>query len=309
MTSESCVFCRITARELDASVVFESATVLAIMDVDPVTAGHVLVLPKSHLLALADLSVELAAEMFAVARSVAAALRSSTLRCEGVNLFYADGEAAFQEVLHSHLHVFPRFADDGFTIDARWGSNPQRSDLDAQAGAIRAEIGQIAELPQPDVGRSQDGVAGGVLWPIRSENQAARKVRRSASVNLARISTGVFRRDPELTAPATGDPRPAARPGRAGQRAVASGLDPWLSPPPGVKPQRCWRGAIPGSGSLWSALNALRAEPPRWPSTGSARSRAGTPGTASAKGWARPLAPGVRTRRSARPRLVQPRPG
>jgi len=143
MTSESCVFCRITARELDASVVFESATVLAIMDVDPVTAGHVLVLPKSHLLALADLSVELAAEMFAVARSVAAALRSSTLRCEGVNLFYADGEAAFQEVLHSHLHVFPRFADDGFTIDARWGSNPQRSDLDAQAGAIRAEIGQI----------------------------------------------------------------------------------------------------------------------------------------------------------------------
>jgi len=143
MTSESCVFCRITARELDASVVFESATVLAIMDVDPVTAGHVLVLPKSHLLALADLSVELAAEMFAVARSVAAALRNSTLRCEGVNLFYADGEAAFQEVLHSHLHVFPRFADDGFTIDARWGSNPQRSDLDAQAGAIRAEIGQI----------------------------------------------------------------------------------------------------------------------------------------------------------------------
>ena len=144
MTGRDCVFCRIAARELDASIVFESASVLAIMDVDPVTAGHVLVLPKAHLPALADLGGGLAAEMFAVARSVAAALRSSGLRCEGVNLFYADGEAAFQEVFHSHLHVFPRFAADGFTINARWGSNPQRSELDAQAQAIRAGIGKVS---------------------------------------------------------------------------------------------------------------------------------------------------------------------
>ena len=46
----------------------------------------------------------------------------SDLRCDGVNLFYADGEAAFQEVFHSHLHVFPRWEGDGFVINARWGS-------------------------------------------------------------------------------------------------------------------------------------------------------------------------------------------
>ena len=144
MTDDGCVFCGIVAGELGASVVHGSPTVLAFMDIDPVTPGHVLVVPRAHLPALADLDDDVAAEMFAVARSVAAALRRSPLRCEGVNLFYADGEAAFQEVFHAHLHVFPRFADDGFTIGARWGSNPSGAELDAHAAAIRSALGTSA---------------------------------------------------------------------------------------------------------------------------------------------------------------------
>ncbi|ADG76228.1 histidine triad (HIT) protein [Cellulomonas flavigena DSM 20109] len=140
MTDDGCVFCGIVAGELGASVVHESPTVLAFMDIDPVTPGHVLVVPRAHLPELADLDDDVGAEMFAVARSVAAALRRSPLRCEGVNLFYADGEAAFQEVFHAHLHVFPRFADDGFRIDARWGSNPSGAELDAHAAALRAAL-------------------------------------------------------------------------------------------------------------------------------------------------------------------------
>ncbi|MET0788872.1 MAG: HIT family protein [Cellulomonas sp.] len=134
--ASGCVFCRIVSGELESSRVAESPTVLAIMDIDPVTTGHVLVLPKAHLPALADLSDDLASEMLAVARRIAAGLRRSALRCEGVNLFYADGEAAFQEVFHSHLHVFPRWVGDGFTIGARWGSSPGRASLDAAARAI-----------------------------------------------------------------------------------------------------------------------------------------------------------------------------
>lgn len=140
MTTADCPFCRIIAHEQDASVVHESATVLAFMDIDPVTVGHVLVVPKAHLPTLADLDDDVAAEMFAVARAVASALRRSSLPSEGVNLFYADGEAAFQEVFHSHLHVFPRSAGDGFRISARWGSDPARVDLDRHAEAIRAEL-------------------------------------------------------------------------------------------------------------------------------------------------------------------------
>ena len=138
--SADCVFCRIVAGDLPASVVHESPAVLAFMDLDPVTPGHILVIPKQHLPWLADLTEDLAAEMFAATRALAAGLRRSSLRCEGVNLFYADGEAAFQEVFHSHLHVFPRFDGDAFEIRANWGTEPSRSQLEPLASEIRAAL-------------------------------------------------------------------------------------------------------------------------------------------------------------------------
>ena len=137
---DACVFCQILEGALPGSRVYESDTLVVLMDIDPVTPGHLLVLPKAHLPDLADLTGELADEMFSVARTMAAAIRRTTLRCDGVNLFYADGEAAFQEIFHAHLHVFPRFANDGFVIRANWGSHPERAELDAIASQIRGAI-------------------------------------------------------------------------------------------------------------------------------------------------------------------------
>lgn len=147
---EDCVFCGIVDGSVPSSQVVDTGTVLAFMDIDPVTPGHTLVVPKKHLPDLADLDDELAAEMMAVARCVAGALRRSDLRCEGVNLFYADGEAAFQEVFHSHLHVFPRYADDGFVIEANWGSNPSREELDGMAARLVAEVASSEGTGAPD---------------------------------------------------------------------------------------------------------------------------------------------------------------
>ena len=75
--------------------------------------------------------------MFIVAMQLAQALHNSGLRCEGINLFLADGEVAFQEVFHTHLHVFPRFAGDTFRIDADWSITPSRAELDAVAAQVR----------------------------------------------------------------------------------------------------------------------------------------------------------------------------
>jgi len=75
--------------------------------------------------------------MFRVAQQMAAALRRSGLPCQGVNLFLADGEAAFQEVFHVHLHVLPRNRGDGFRIHAKWRS-PSRAELDSVAEKVRA---------------------------------------------------------------------------------------------------------------------------------------------------------------------------
>lgn len=136
-TDGYCVFCQIVEGQRPASYVHEAENVVAFMDIDPVTPGHLLVVPRAHLPALEDLTEELASEMLSAARSLAAALRRTSLRCEGVNLFYADGEAAFQEVFHAHLHVIPRFKGDGFVINANWGTEPPRSELEAIAELVR----------------------------------------------------------------------------------------------------------------------------------------------------------------------------
>ena len=134
----NCVFCAIVAGRAEASFVYEDDSILAFMDINPVTPGHLLVIPRDHLPALADVDDALGARMFNVAQELAAAIRASDLRSDGINLFYADGEAALQEVFHAHLHVIPRFPDDGFVIDADWGAKPAREDLDAIAENIKA---------------------------------------------------------------------------------------------------------------------------------------------------------------------------
>lgn len=68
---------------------------------------------------------------------MAKALRHSNLHCEGINLFLADGEAAFQEVFHVHMHVSPRFQGDSFKIHANWEMKPSRQVLDEIAERIR----------------------------------------------------------------------------------------------------------------------------------------------------------------------------
>lgn len=106
------------------------------MDLAAANPGHLLVVPRAHAASLAGLEDALGAHLLVVAKRMAAALRASGLRCEGVNLFVADGEAAGQEVFHVHLHVLPRWDGDRFRVDAEW-MWPDRSELDAAAAAVR----------------------------------------------------------------------------------------------------------------------------------------------------------------------------
>jgi histidine triad (HIT) family protein len=127
---------------LPASIVYRDDVCSALLDIQPVNPGHILVIPNRHAAYLADIDGETAAHLMRVAHRMAAALRQSGVRCEGVNLFLADGEAARQEVFHVHLHVFPRFRGDGFglTFGPDYANRPPRSALDAMAEQIRAVL-------------------------------------------------------------------------------------------------------------------------------------------------------------------------
>ena len=134
---ENCIFCKIIEGEAPVSTVYEDDLVLGLMTIGPVTPGHAMVIPKQHVPYFSDLSPDLGAHIFKVTQRVAAAIRESGLRCEGVNLFLADGEAAFQDIFHFHLHVFPRFGGDPFRLVADWDVHPPRKELDQNASMIR----------------------------------------------------------------------------------------------------------------------------------------------------------------------------
>ena len=137
-----CVFCRILAGELPASFVYRDEQCAAFMDIQPVNPGHLLVVPVRHAAYLADLNSATAGVMMQAAQRLAAALRASGIRCEGVNLFLADGEAAMQEVFHVHLHVFPRFRGDGFGLrfGPEYTKRPPREALEQAAAQIREAL-------------------------------------------------------------------------------------------------------------------------------------------------------------------------
>lgn len=136
---ENCIFCKIVRGIVPASVVYSDDRVIAFLDIQPINSGHTLVIPKAHAALLSELDEETGAHMFVVAMRVAAALRRSGLRCEGINLVLSDGEAAFQEIPHVHLHVIPRFRGDGFRIKfgRDYGSKPDNKELNEVASKIK----------------------------------------------------------------------------------------------------------------------------------------------------------------------------
>lgn len=141
-----CPFCKILAGELAASFVYQDEICSAIMDIQPVNAGHILILPNKHAASLSELPAETGSHIFILAQKLAQAVRKSGLECEGINLFVADGEAAMQTVPHFHLHIIPRYAGDGFSFQfsPRYAELPTREELEDHAYHIKQAFKDIS---------------------------------------------------------------------------------------------------------------------------------------------------------------------
>ncbi|MGC1547885.1 MAG: HIT family protein [Rhodanobacter sp.] len=107
-----CPFCAIVAGHLEASVVAQTETAIAFLDLRQAVPGHVLVVPREHVENIYALDPTLAGELMALATRVAKALYAS-FDPPGLNLWQSNGEAGGQEVPHVHLHVQPRLVNDG----------------------------------------------------------------------------------------------------------------------------------------------------------------------------------------------------
>jgi histidine triad (HIT) family protein len=134
-----CVFCKIRDGEMPAMRVYEDERTLAIMDINPVNSGHCLVISKAHAPTLWDADpVDLQAAITA-AQKVAVALKT-VVKPDGLNMLQANGAAAFQSVAHYHLHLIPRWNNDGKGFD--WSLVPgDRGQIQAIGERLREAIG------------------------------------------------------------------------------------------------------------------------------------------------------------------------
>lgn len=134
-----CVFCKIRDGQIPSMKVYEDDATFCIMDINPLNAGHCLVITKSHAATLFDADVADLQAAIATARRVAKAIRSA-LHPDGLNMLQANGAAAFQSVTHFHLHLIPRWTDDNKGFD--WKLVPgDRAEIMTTGDKIRRALG------------------------------------------------------------------------------------------------------------------------------------------------------------------------
>ena len=136
----SCIFCRIVAGEVKAEVVAREPGAVAFLDVSPLADGHVLVVPDAHVGRIEDMEPDAAATLFRAVTALAGPVRRA-VGAAGSTIGINNGEATGQTVPHVHVHIVPRWPDDGATsVHGIFRAGPRRPTTEIGA-AIRAQLG------------------------------------------------------------------------------------------------------------------------------------------------------------------------
>ena len=130
--NEDCIFCKIIRGEIPSFKLYEDDLTYAFMDINPLNDGHALVIPKYHAENIYAMPDEWFGPTMSTVRRIASAV-NKVVQPEGINLLQANGPGAKQSVFHLHMHVIPRYADDGAGMN--W--EMKHGDMDA--------IGELAE--------------------------------------------------------------------------------------------------------------------------------------------------------------------
>ncbi|MGN0307579.1 MAG: HIT family protein [Lachnospiraceae bacterium] len=125
---DNCIFCKIAKGEIPSGTIMETEEFRVVLDVAPATRGHALILPKAHYANLYELPEETAANAMKLAKKLAIRMKER-LGCDGINIVQNNEEAAGQTVFHFHMHLIPRYRNDGQKIGWKPGE-PTSEELD-----------------------------------------------------------------------------------------------------------------------------------------------------------------------------------
>ena len=120
MIKDDCIFCKLANGEIPTRAIYEDELFKVFMDASPVTRGHSLIVPKNHYDNLYSLGDEEAKAIMPLAKKLATKM-TDVLHADGFNILQNNGTVAGQSVFHYHLHLVPRFKDDGHEGKLDWG--------------------------------------------------------------------------------------------------------------------------------------------------------------------------------------------
>lgn len=106
-----CIFCDIAKHTLDANIVYEDDLITAFLDSNPINEGHILIVPKKHYLDIDEIPEEITSHITFIAKKIVTTLKN-IYRPDGYSIMQNGG--IFNDIGHFHLHIFPRYSDDGF---------------------------------------------------------------------------------------------------------------------------------------------------------------------------------------------------
>lgn len=106
-----CIFCSIINRECESKIIYETESIISVLDIDPINEGHVLIIPKRHVDSIEQVSLDILNEMLILARKIVSTYKK-VYGAKGYSIMQNGGE--FCDFRHFHLHVFPRYSNDGF---------------------------------------------------------------------------------------------------------------------------------------------------------------------------------------------------
>lgn len=112
ISQDNCIFCKIIAGEIPSHTLYEDEEFKVILDAGPATRGHALILPKDHYANLYELPEDKAADVMKLAKKMMSVM-TDKLHCDGFNIVQNNGEVAGQTVFHFHMHLIPRYKNDG----------------------------------------------------------------------------------------------------------------------------------------------------------------------------------------------------
>ena len=115
MKEEKCIFCKLANGEIPSATIYENEDFRVILDLNPATKGHALILPKEHFANIFEMPEEWEMKAFALAKKMGAKMME-VLKCDGFNVVQNNGAAAGQTVFHFHIHLIPRYENDGAGI-------------------------------------------------------------------------------------------------------------------------------------------------------------------------------------------------